>query len=427
MKFFEDARKCYGGTIANVIMITCLLALSGCLWDDTSELPTAESAEYLPLDDSQYPYAGVPRLVIETENYGQIRDVITEHKSKLQVYGKSGPEGNVLKLTVRGRGNSSAKMPKYGLKLEFDEKQSMFGMPKNRDWNLVANYGEKTHVRNHMAFRLSQWLGASYTPGDQYVELYLNRKYMGLYLFTESIKVGKNRVNIPKNEYSFLFEKEENKKLDSPYVTTYREHSFHVKSPKNPKPETLKLLQNHLDDFENYLIRGDFYNRDNIETWIDMDSYLLQYWLQEYSKNEDGSFLRSIFMTWEKDKPIYFGPIWDMDLSFGNESYEENQSPAGWYIRQGQWHRHLFRNREFRNQANDYWKQNRQKFRNLIDSIPLYVKEIEPALKNEYKRWPVLKNTENWALKKPYDSYEEAVEDMKDWMEKRFQWIESNI
>lgn len=414
--------------ILTVLAIAILFTFCGCLWDETdTSLLDANGNEYLPLDDSEYPYAGLPRIVIETKDYAQIRDVTTEHPAKLQVYGEKGPEGPVMELTVRGRGNSSAKMPKYGMKLEFKKKQPMFGMPKSRDWALIANYGEKTHIRNHMAFRLSEWLGASYTPKDQFVELYLNRKYMGLYLFTETVKVAKNRVNIPQEGNSFLFEKEDSNKLDSPYVTTKDKNSFHVKYPKDASQEQLDFLEEHLNNFEEYLNEGFFNNRDNVESWIDMDSYLLQYWLQEFSKNEDGRFSRSIFMTWKKNGPIYFGPIWDMDLAFGNESYKENQSPEGWYIRNYRWHKGLFRDYEVRSQTARYWKEHREQFRALIDSIPLYVEEIRPAIDNEYKRWPVLKNTENWALKKPYDSYEEAVEDMTDWMKKRFQWIDSML
>lgn len=408
-----------------ILIASCL---TGCFWDETdSALLDANGNEYLVLNDTEYPYAGLPRVVIETKDYAQIRDVTTEHNAKLQVYGSDGPTSSVMELKVRGRGNSSAKMPKYGLKLEFNEKQAMFGMPQNRDWALVANYGEKTHVRNHMIFRLSEWLGASYTPKDQFVELYLNRKYMGLYLFTETVKVGKNRVNIPKEEYSFLFEKEDSQKLDSPFVHTEQGRSYHIKSPKKLTEESQKTLQNRLNHFEHYLVKENYGGDDSIDGWIDLESYLLQYWLQEYSKNEDGNFSRSIFMTWQPNQPFHFGPIWDLDLGFGNQSYPVNRGAEGWYIRKGQWHRYIFKDREIRLQATQYWKEHREQFRALIDSIPLYVNEIRHAIDNEYKRWPILKNTENWALKKPYGSYEEAVEDLKDWTAKRFQWIDSNI
>lgn len=402
--------------------------LSGCLWDENdSALLDANGQEYLVLDDSEYPYAGIPRVVIETEDYAQIRDVTTEHNAKMQVYGADGPMGSVISLTVRGRGNSSAKMPKYGLKLEFNEKQAMFGMPQNKDWALIANYGDKTLIRNHMIFRLSEWLGANYTPKDQFVELYLNRKYMGLYQFAETVKVGKNRVNIPKNNFSFLFEKEDSKKIDSPFITTNQERSFHIKTPKYVTEESANWLREQLNIFEGHLVKGHFANQENLNVWIDLESYILQYWLQEYSKNEDGNFSRSIFMSWERGNPIFFGPIWDLDLGFGNQSYPQNRGADGWYIRNGHWHRYIFTNKDLRNQVASFWKEHREQFRTLVDSIPLYVSEIRAAINNEYKRWPIIKNTENWALKKPYDSYEEAVEDLKDWTLKRFQWIEDNL
>ncbi|MCQ2104306.1 MAG: CotH kinase family protein [Fibrobacter sp.] len=407
----------------SVIAVLLTVLFSGCFWEGTDD----NVDSYLTMDDSEYPYAGLPRIVIETKDFKQIRDRETEIPAKFQIYDKDGPASDVFDLTVRGRGNSSFKMPKYGLKLEFAEKQNMFGMPANKDWILIANYGDKTHLRNHMIFRLSEWLGARYTPKTQFVELYLNRRYMGLYLFTESIKASKDRVNIPKHDYSFLFEKEDSKKIDDPYVETKKSHSFHVKYPKNPSKESLDLLTDHLDDFEKYLDQGRFHNQDNIDTWLDMNDYLTQYWLQEYSKNEDGRFARSIYMTWEDGDVIHFGPIWDLDLGFGNESQQENKNPEGWFIKKYLWNKSILNDSQNWAQAAEFWNENRSLFKELIDSIPIYVKQIEPAIKNEYKRWPIISNTENWALKDPYDSYDDAIKAMSSWMEKRFKWIEENL
>ena len=200
--------------LAVAILLLCLCA---CLNE-----PTESSPAYLPMDDSEYPYANLPRIVIETEDFAGIRDRETEFPSHLQIYGKDAPESEVYELTVRGRGNSSFKMPKYGMKLEFKDKVSLFGMPKSRDWALIANFGDKSHLRNYMAMRLSEWLDMPYTPRCTFVEVYLNRKYMGLYLLSETVKVAKNRVNIEANDTTFLFEKESDKKIDSPFIEQVR-------------------------------------------------------------------------------------------------------------------------------------------------------------------------------------------------------------
>lgn len=404
------------------VAVLVFAVLCGCFWEDAESTP-----EFLPMDDSMYPYAGLPRVVIETEGFHEIRDRESEIPSNFQMYGESEPETDVLSLTVRGRGNSSFKMPKYGMKLEFTDKVSFFGMPQSRDWALIANYGDKSHLRNYMMTRISEWLGARYTPKCAFVELYLNRKYMGVYLLSETVKVAKNRVNIAENDSSFLFEKESSKKVDSPFVTSTTGYSFHVKSPKNLSETSKKILVSHLNDFERFLAGDEFPDAPSMLDWIDLDDFLLYYWVQEFSKNEDANFARSIFMTWEKGGVIHFGPLWDFDLAFGNASYDQNKSPEGWYIREYRWFRLIARNPKVWAAAKEYWRAHRDDFKNLIDSIPVYRQMVEPALKNEYKRWPVLKNTENWALKDPYDSYDAAVEAMEKWLKSRLNWIDISV
>lgn len=402
--------------------ILCCIGLVACYWAETESNPDS-----LPIDDSVYPYAGLPRLVIETEDFAGIRDRETEIPSHLQIYGERSPESDVYELAVRGRGNSSFKMSKYGMKLEFADKVSLFGMPKSRDWALIANYGDKTHLRNYMMTRLSEWLGAKYTPRMQFVEVFLNRKYMGLYLLSETVKQAKNRVNIDANDTTFLIEKEDVKKFDPPYVLTDNDYYYHIKSPKNPSDETKELLLNHLNDFEKFMMEPFRHKDYEVMDWIDIDDYVLFYWVQEYSKNEDGNYARSVFMTWKKGEPIHFGPLWDFDLAFGNASREQNKNPEDWYIRKYRLNYYIMRNSIVEDASIDYWKNHRETFRELIDSIPVYRAIIEKAIENEYRRWPIIRNTENWALKDPYDSYDEAVEVMTDWMKKRYLWIDREI
>ena len=413
---------CKINLLKQLAAILCCIGLVACYWAETESNPDS-----LPIDDSVYPYAGLPRLVIETEDFAGIRDRETEIPSHLQIYGERAPESDVYELTVRGRGNSSFKMSKYGMKLEFADKVSLFGMPKSRDWALIANYGDKTHLRNYMMTRLSEWLGAKYTPRMQFVEVFLNRKYMGLYLLSETVKQAKNRVNIDANDTTFLIEKEDVKKFDPPYVLTDNDYYYHIKSPKNPSDETKELLLNHLNDFEKIMMEPFRHKDYEVMDWIDIDDYVLFYWVQEYSKNEDGNYARSVFMTWKKGEPIHFGPLWDFDLAFGNASREQNQNPEDWYIRKYRLNYYIMQNSVVKEAALDYWNNHRKTFKALIDSIPVYRAIIEKAIDNEYRRWPVIGNTENWALKDPYDSYDEAVEVMTEWMKKRYQWIDNEI
>lgn len=73
--------------------------------------------EYLPLDDTEYPYAGIPRIVIETENHQAIKDRETEIPAKMQIWEEKAPESEIMNLTIRGRGNTSLGMPKKVIRL----------------------------------------------------------------------------------------------------------------------------------------------------------------------------------------------------------------------------------------------------------------------------------------------------------------------
>ena len=407
------------------IIFASILALAGCLWEETES--SLEESSYLPLDDSEYPYAGVPRLVIETENFKDIRDRETKVPARLQIYGEDSPSSEILELTVRGRGNSTFHAPKYGIKLEFSKKTSLLGMPKDKDWALRSNYGDKTLLRDFMMNRLANRLGVSYVPRMRYVELYLNREYKGLYLLTETVKSSKNRVPLSKSDSSFLFEKEDSKKIDDPYFETRDGNLIHIQEPKQLSEKSLQMAKDHLDDFEVYLHRQNFWGVDSLSNWLDIRDFLEYYWVQEFAKNEDGKFTRSVFFYWEKGGTIHFGPLWDFDLGFGNESREKFAMPENWFIRNYRWNRYILMDARMQEMAKEYWTAHRETFHELIDSIPLYKSQIEKAAKNDIKRWPILDNTFLWALRHSYDSYDEAVDSMTVWMEKRFQWIEENL
>ena len=408
-----------------IMLAACAIFCSGCLWENTES--SMDDVSYLPLDDSEYPYADIPRVVIETENFKDIRNRETLVPARLQIYGKDSPESEILELTVRGRGNSTYHTPKYGLKLEFTEKTSLLGMPKNRDWALLSKYGDKTLIRDYMMTHIANWLGAPFTPRMQFVEVYLNREYKGVFMLSETIKFSKKRINLAQNDSNFLFEKEDSKKVDDPFFETLDGNLIHIQEPKRVSEENIQVAKAHLDSFETYLHRQDFWGEDSIENWLNIHDFLVYYWIQEFAKNEDGKFTRSVFFYWTRGGQIHFGPLWDFDLGFGNESRKQYSMPENWFIRNYRWNRFILMDYRMSKMAKAYWEDHRETFHALIDSIPLYKKQIEKAAKNEFKRWPVLDNAFLWALRHSYDSHDEAVDSMTVWMEKRFQWIEDNL
>ncbi len=408
--------------VIRILFFCCaIIAITGCVQDVDNANP-----EYLPLNDSEYPYAGLPRLVIETENLSEIRDTETYRKAFFQIYGKHSPETEVIPLQIKGRGNASFKMYKYGYKLKFNEKATLFGFPKDKEWNLIANAADKSLLMNFITFKLSKWLGSDYEPRATFVELYLNRNYLGVYLLTEQIKVSKNRVDIPKEGYSFLLEKSNKEDSLKTHIKTKQHNLFVIRSPKEPSAQQRDSLRKHFNHWESYLENGKFQSPKAIGEWIDLDSYFRMYWIQEFSKNLDGAFKRSIFLTWQANDKIKFGPVWDFDMAYGNSEYASLQATSGWHVKKSGWNKYILKDSAVWQEAVQYWKQKRPYFEMATDSLEAYYKMLKKASDNEFKRWPVLGSDETWPLKGNYESYHEAVNFLKDWISDRIKWIDEN-
>ena len=87
-------------------------------------------------------------------------------------------------------------LPKKPYKLKLDSKASLLGMPAGKTWVLLANYDDKSLLRDQVAFEVGRRVGMAWTPNSRFVELFLNGQYEGNYQLTEEIKIDNNRVNI---------------------------------------------------------------------------------------------------------------------------------------------------------------------------------------------------------------------------------------
>ena len=403
----------------SAFLLVCI-CLCSCVWNGTESNP-----DFLALDDSEYPYAGLPRLVIETENFAQIQDKETKIPAKLQVYGENGPESEIMDLEIKGRGNSSFSMAKYSLKLKFENKIPLFEMPKDKEWDLVANQRDKSMLRNYISYQLARTLRDSYTPRSQFVEVFLNREYIGVYQLTEHQKVSKHRVNIPKNDSSYFFEKTTQPATTGNLITTEIGYIYDIRYPKDPSEEVMNRLKKHLNDFENFIQSKHVHNIDSVYKWIDIDDLTRFYWIQEFTMNLDGAFRRSQFITWQVGKPIQMGPVWDFDITYGISS-SKIVLPDHWYIKKYGWYRFLFKNKQVRKKIKDYWVMNRSSFESTLNFIEEEAPKLSKAMKNEFKRWPVLENDSEWPFIEAYDSYEDAVNALKDWIKQRLEWVDEN-
>lgn len=413
------------GIFFHFFCIFLAFMLTYCVWDNGSQ-----SDEHLPLDDSEYPYAGLPRVVIETKNFKEVRDKETEIPAKLQIWGEKEPESQIYDLTIRGRGNSSFHaMPKYSLKLSFPEKHDFFQMPKDKKWALISYFADKTLIRNFFINKLDSALGSEYTPRMHFVEVYLNRNYMGIYGFCETIKVSQNRINISKDS-AFLFEKTTHVDDWKPHIITKEMNEFEIHYPKNNSDSiySKQNLLHHLDSLEAIIYNGTFSKEEPFSKWIDTEYFFRYYWLNEFSKNVDGKFTRSTYMTWQIGRPIKMTPVWDFDLTFGsNIEGREKVEPTGWLIKHSNIYPYIFKNKDIWNKAKIYWENHKNEISAEIYQLDSIANILRNPEKNEQKKWSTLGNTEFWSYKEGYSSYDEAVDSLKSWVTQRIEWIDTNL
>ena len=97
---------------------------------------------------------------------------------------------------IKGRGNTSWTYAKKPYNIKFEKKTALFGMDKAKKWTLLANYVDKTLLRNHTALSLATELGIPFTSQHTFVDLYINNEYYGNYVLCESVETGDGRVEI---------------------------------------------------------------------------------------------------------------------------------------------------------------------------------------------------------------------------------------
>ena len=97
--------------------------------------------------------------------------------------------------SLRGRGNSTWLYPKKPYAIKLDSKATVLGMPKHKRWVLLANWMDRTLMRNAVSFEMARQI-MDWAPRGKFVELFLNGEYQGNYYLCEQIKIDKNRVNI---------------------------------------------------------------------------------------------------------------------------------------------------------------------------------------------------------------------------------------
>ncbi|MBR6570373.1 MAG: CotH kinase family protein [Clostridia bacterium] len=273
----------------------------------------------------------VPVVFVDT--YSRSMETIhakmgNEESGSIRLYQTDGVVQYDGKLeSIKGRGNFTwNEYEKKPYSLTLAQQASLLEMGEAQKWILLANASDASHMRNRIACDFAEAAGLAFSPDAEWVDLYLNGEYAGLYLLSERNEVHPERVAISETE-GVLLSVEARHRLDAvghPYVLTDGGVAFRIHYPETLNENSLSVLRQLCASVENAA-----FSADEAACAIDLDSWAGKYLVDEIFANADAG-ARSHFVYFaetDEGAKAYAGPVWDYDLSMGNAASWQFESP----------------------------------------------------------------------------------------------------
>ena len=395
------------------------------------------------------------------------------------------PDGTVNyesdSLSLKGRGNGTwtetNKKP-YALKL--NSKAKILGMHKQKRWCLLANYKDRTLLRNDAALWLSRHTHMPYTVSGRYVELVWNGNHMGNYYLCEQIRIDNNRVDIAEPNLSdpenggmlvliddFLDYTSSDRQDKSPMVgfrSTGSDNRYKLpyvlKDPDEDESgnlltsssPTYQYLFNYVKNMEDAIYGLKSNTNSNWQQYLDIDRAIDYVLIQEMTMNHDS------YNTWPKAGPhsaylykdaggkLCYGPVWDFDYHtftlYSDAAYSSGSSSENPRLRQ--WELLKMDNKGnnkyyfadlvkydpvFKAKLLERWNEYKYVWKNgLPDYIDMMADSIRLSESYNDTRWAENKSLTNYRQNGDYNlTFDQAVEAMKTAFYRRWDWIDQNL
>ena len=358
---------------------------------------------------------------------------------------------------IRGRGNTTWNYKKKPYAFKLDTKAALLGMPADKRWDLLANYLDRTRLRNDLALELGRRLVNDgvmgedwWTPKGEYVELVINDVFLGNYYLVEHIKIAKKRVNIkemkttditePNITGGYLLElgiemdEGEGHQFWTDYFTDtypYNRHgkngnNYHlpvmIKDPEDITTEQFTWIKDYINDVQGSIVRGGSSWLDK----VDIDSFICWMFIQECIGNYEPFHPKSAYMYKGREGKLVMGPLWDFDYGTFKDDYK--MTPIYHY---SIWYPYMLQNSTFAARVKELWPIVKPVLREVCNEYATkFVNgnaEIMPlatSIDNDWVRWynlggqPTVNNDEGlgvWvAFKKLTDNLSRRITQMND-------------
>ena len=353
-----------------------------------------------------------------------------------------------LEAQIRVRGSSSRYFPKKNYLIRLTENKQhkyskIMGMNPHYEWALHGPYLDKTLMRNYMWYNISGEI-MEYAPNVRYCEVFLNNKYIGLYLMTETVSSGEenSRINLKKEDTgskltSYLLRLDRGSSVSFKNISTLLnelKQNEHVLDIKFPRKNTLtrEKKQYIIDDFSSFEKRLYSYDYDTnaYGYWndIDVQNFVDYYIINEFSGNLDSGIYSTYIYKSLGGK--YKKVVWDFNNACDNyidvQDDGKNLNPE-----KNIWDFMLFKDEKFTEFVIKRYKELRETYLSeeyLLNYIDKTREYLGDAIDRNYEVWesayddPILVPVE-----RNIHSYDEAIDQLKNYIIERGKWMDENI
>ena len=364
-------------------------------------------------------------------------------------------------VTANYRGFSSLSFPKKSYKINLYDNinfykpldYSFFGLGESSEWVLRTPYADKSLLRDWFCYEVAATV-LYWQPRGKPVQVFIQDgetgmiTYEGVYFFCEYITVEESRLDLGQftlssseridvNGGGYLYQRDREREYGNvlPVQTDIAYRLMHpISSSMSSREEA--SFKDEVIFYHEFLTKTGKYAGIPDDEWdywnyIDVDSFIDYMLVAELTQNKDAGRL-STFMYRPVGGKLIMGPLWDADLSMGNDDYltplYNTFYPITRYVI-----RPLASESQFTLRLIDRWRELRgsiwsdSEILGLFDAMAEYL--VEPAAQNA-ERWPELYDGETLIVNNPEPyttSWEEEISRTRDWLESRLIWLDEAI
>lgn len=333
---------------------------------------------------------------------------------------------------IRGRGNATWNYAKKPYKIKFNEKQTPFGFSANKDWVLLAEACDRTLLRTAYMCETSKAANMDFTINYQHVDLFLNKKYLGTYIWTDQVEKAKDRVKIDKD--GFLIENDGYYNSEPLYfVTDSLRMAFSFKYPDADDgdivegDESFNFIVSFMNKVERELLTLK-YNPDTVsfESSLDIKSFAKWYLVAELTATYDPN---RFYVLPNRDSKLKMYPIWDAEWSLGVWPTSSWGNPPESMSTRVIWkgsgfYQYLFKSEVFIKEVKAEWKKLKTNISIIKENINSTAKSISLSQRSNFYRWP---GSGGPTLNVLFDTWEDEVKYINKFFDDRVEWMDKYI